>query len=67
MARVKNAAMADSHKVQTDEPKFSRAQLVASAKYADRRDLVNALLENKSYTTTEVDQLVDGYMKGQVK
>ena len=62
----------------TDEPiiqqavekaghKFSKKQIVMSAKYANRRDLVDSLLEDKDYTIKEVDSLIDKYMKGKVK
>ena len=49
-------------------PTFGREQILASARYADRRDLVDALLEeDKVYTIETVDNLIDKYMKGQVK
>lgn len=47
---------------------FSKEQILASARFANRRDLVDALLdEDKSYTMKTVDNLVEKYMKGQVK
>lgn len=49
------------------EPMFSKEQILASARFANRRDLVDALLEDKSYTMKTVDNLVEKYMKGQVK
>ena len=55
------------YKEQT-EPMFSKEQILASARFANRRDLVDALLdEDKSYTMKTVDNLVEKYMKGQVK
>lgn len=43
-------------------------QLVASKRYANRRDLIRALLDSgKRYTLDEVDRLIESYMKGQVK
>jgi hypothetical protein len=55
-------------KSEQTEPKFSKEQILASARFANRRDLVDALLdENKSYTLETVDNLVEKYMKGQVK
>lgn len=49
-------------------PMFSKEQILASARFANRRDLVDALLdEDKSYTMKTVDNLVEKYMKGQVK
>lgn len=50
------------------EPVFSKEQILASDRYANRRDLVDALLDtDKSYTLKTVDNLIDKYMKGQVK
>lgn len=50
------------------EPMFSKEQILASARFANRRDLVDALLdEKKSYTMETVDDLIQKYMKGQVK
>ena len=47
---------------------FSKEQILASTRFANRRDLVDALLdEDKSYTMKTVDNLVEKYMKGQVK
>lgn len=46
----------------------TKAQLLASKKYANRQDILNALLEDgKTYTTDQVDALIEKYMKGQVK
>ena len=42
-------------------------QLAASKRYANRRDLIRALLEDgKAYTLNEVDGLIEKYMKGKV-
>lgn len=47
---------------------YSKEQLVVSKKYATKRDIISALLENgKSYTLDEVDALIKKYMKGKVK
>ena len=47
---------------------YSKEQLVGSKKYATKRDIISALLENgKSYTLDEVDALIKKYMKGKVK
>lgn len=43
-------------------------QLAASKRYANRRDLIRALLEpGKTYTLDETDSLIDDFMKGTVK
>lgn len=47
---------------------YSVDQLAASKRYANRRDLIRALLDGgKRYTLDEVDRLIESYMKGQVK
>lgn len=54
--------------IQTAEQEFSKEQIVAAAKYRDKRDLVDALLDDKKkYTFETVDNLIEKYMKGQVK
>ena len=55
-------------KTEQTEQKFSKEQILASARYANRRDLVDALLDEKeSYTLETVDNMIENYMKGQVK
>lgn len=47
---------------------YTVEQLAASKRYANRRDIISALLDKgKTYTTDEVDALIDKYMKGKVK
>lgn len=47
---------------------FTKEQLCSSAKYADRRDLLGALLKSgEVYTFEEVDALIEKFLKGQVK
>lgn len=50
-----------------EETKFTKEQIIKAKKYRDRRDLVNAILvNNNSYTLTEVDELINKFMKGSV-
>lgn len=68
MAARKTATTEAVAKSEQTEPMFSKEQILASARFANRRDLVDALLdEDKSYTMKTVDNLVEKYMKGQVK
>ena len=62
MAAKKNKAeVQSSAKV---EQKFSKVQILASAQYANRRDLVDALLDdNKEYTKAEVAKIISDFMK----
>lgn len=54
--------------VQQVEQEFGKEQILASARYANRRDLVDALLENgKKYTTKDIDKKIEEFMKGTVK
>lgn len=47
---------------------FTREQLAASKRYANRRDLISTLLEDgKTYTLDEVDKLIEKFMKGKVR
>lgn len=49
-------------------PQFTKEQILASARYQNRRDLVNALLnDGKGYTMEAVDRMIDNFMKGRVK
>ena len=55
-------------KTEQNEQKFSKEQILASSRYANRRDLVDALLDkDKSYTFETVDNMIEKYKKGQVK
>lgn len=47
--------------------RFTREQILSSKRYADKRDLISALLEeNKMYTLEMIDKLIDEFMKGRV-
>ncbi len=60
-AAQEGVSTADSSK------KFSKEQLAGSARYAARRDLVNALLDDgKGYTIQEADAAIAGYMERKV-
>ena len=48
-------------------PRFAKAQLMASNKYASRKDLIGALLDdNTEYTTAQVKKKKKKYLKGKV-
>lgn len=47
------------------EVTFTKEQLLKSEKYANRRDVLTALLEDdKTYTLKQVDSLLDKFYKG---
>jgi hypothetical protein len=46
---------------------FTKQQLVTSKKYAERKDLINALLvDDRSYSMAEVEEILGGFLKGKV-
>ncbi len=61
MTTVKDETVKDKVKV----PTFTKAQIVNSNKYVARRDALNALLgTDKTYSTTEVDNILKKFDKG---
>jgi hypothetical protein len=55
-------------KVVMDDNKYSKQQILKSKKYSDKQDLINALLKDDTqYSITEVDELINNFMKGVVK
>lgn len=68
MAAAKKRATSATESVQVTEPQFSKEQIVASARYRNHRDLVDALLDDKKkYTFETVDKMIENYKKGKVK
>lgn len=60
--------MAKASTPATTEVQYTKDHLIASKKYANRRDLISALLaDDKIYTLDEVDALIEKFMKGKVK
>ncbi|NBI73270.1 hypothetical protein D3Z50_19930 [Clostridiaceae bacterium] len=48
--------------------RFSKEQLLASERFRERRDIVDALLDNgRQYTVKDVEEAIGRYMKGRVK
>ena len=56
-------------KVETkQEVLFTKEQILASKKYSNRRDVLGViLLDDKTYTSEQVDSLLEKFMKGKVK
>lgn len=47
---------------------FTKQQLVSSKKFAEKKDLLNALLvDDRSYSMAEVEEILDGFLKGKVR
>ena len=50
------------------EPKFTKETLVNSKRFRNEQDIVSALLkDNVEYTISEVEGMIEKYMKGKVK
>jgi hypothetical protein len=46
---------------------FTKQQLLKSKKYDEKKDLINALLvDDRSYSMAEVEETLDGFLKGKV-
>ena len=48
------------------QEKYPKEQIVNSKTFINNRDLLNAVLENKSYSKTEVNEIIKNYKKGKV-
>lgn len=67
MANAKNVEEKTTEEKKA-ESKFTKEQILSSSKYARRRDLLNAVLEDgKLYTAKEADKAITDFMKGKVK
>lgn len=52
----------------TQEVLFTKEQILASNKYADKKDVCNTVIPDDFYgTQNEVDVLIKKFMKGKVK
>lgn len=50
------------------EHEYFKGQILKSDKYAHRKDILGVLLEDgKMYTLSQVDMLLNRFMKGKVK
>ena len=59
--------MAVKRKTEAGAPAFTGAQLLTFDRYRERRDLLGVLLDkDQRYTFSEVDALIDNFMKGKV-
>lgn len=67
MAKTENTTTVNTVK-ENKTPVFTKEQLKTSAKYANRRDLLESLLKDgKEYTIATVDEMIKKFMKGKVK
>lgn len=58
----------DNVPMETPAPAFTRDQVLASKRYANRRDALGFLLKDgETYTAEQIDTILINYMKGKVK
>lgn len=68
MAGKKKTPEADKAVTGKVENKFSKEQLIASNRFRERRDILEALLvTGELYTVKAVEEKITSYMKGKVK
>ena len=53
--------------VKVEIQKYSKEQILLSQAYANRKDILNVILEDKEYTTEAVDKLLENFLKKEVK
>lgn len=60
--------MAKKTNEQPTVKKFTKMQFVKSQRFASRRDILNALLDDKeSYSVDEVEQIIKDFLTGKMK
>lgn len=58
----------DKKKAAIERPRFTKEQLIASKRFANRRDALHVVLDgSKTYTIEEVHGLIEKFLKGKVK
>lgn len=69
MAKTKETVdTAEVKETAKPEQGFTKEQILASAKYANRRDLLTVLLvDGKSYTAEQIEQAMNDWFKKGVK
>lgn len=65
---VKKENKTEEVKSEKIENLFSKQQLLAAERFQSRKDVINALLSpDKQYTIEAAEQMIEKYMKGQVR
>ncbi len=68
MSGGKRSAEQKELKQDVSNTSFVKEQILVSAKYQHRRDLLNALLQDgESYSLETIDKKIEDYMKGPVR
>ena len=57
-----------ARKIHENVPRFGKGQILRSEKYSARRDALTILLKDGcNYSLSEVDRILDEFLKGKVK
>lgn len=55
-------------KTEDNNVKHTKDSIMSSSKYADYKDVINILLDKDTeYSTDEVDEMIDEFLKGEVE
>lgn len=58
----------EKEKIEKQNTKFSKEQILSSKQYVGRKDLLEAILEDgKAFSKQEIEQKIQQFMKGTVK
>lgn len=67
MAEIQKKENTETKPTKKVETKMSKQQILSSNKWKHRKDLLSVILEDdKMYTTTQVDEAINKFMKGKV-
>ena len=67
MAKKDTEFKQDEVKAEPVVDKFTKDKILAAQRYSNRRDVLGVILDDKKeYSTAEVDDILDKFMKGKV-
>lgn len=58
--------MAKKKAEEKQETLFTKEQILASDKFANRKDVINAIWVGESLTINQIENLIEKFMKGKV-
>ena len=68
MAEKKRVPKTGTENAGKVENEFSKEQLIATKRFQERKDILEALLnDGERYTVKAVEETIESYMKGRVK
>lgn len=52
----------------TEELKYTKESILNSKKYSERKDILSVILkEDEEYTSNDIDDILNKFMKGEIK